>query len=622
MTRGETASPAQLTAQVRGIGRAGDPAGALALLRTRLREQVFGPEDLPAVGRLAERLLASPLAGAACQRVLVLGQCTTSWLTKTLMAVALQRDIACVATEGPFDNVLQAIDALDPASAPDILVLLPWHQRLLGASDCHPDELVAGELAFWQQAWRLAAARGVKRLLQAGYDWTGPGPQGYHLAGGSGGQLDLVRQVNHQLRAALPTFGGAAYFVALDDISGTLGRRSFYDARSQYWTRQPFSEAGLALLSAHLVAGMRALLTGPRKLLILDLDNTLWGGVVGETGSDGIELGENAQGEAFRSFQHHLRALSRRGVLLAVCSKNNDADARAPFLSNPGMVLQLGDFAHFVASWETKTAGIERIARELRLGLDSVVFFDDSAFERDMVRQTLPAVEVVDVPDDPAGYIEALEAGLWFESCTVTDEDRRRARLYAVDAQRRQDQSAAASVTDYLASLAMGGELLAIDEASLARVVQLLSKTNQFNLTTRRHTADEVRRLLALPGSIGLALRLRDRYADHGLVAVAIGVPDPAAGAATLRIDTFLMSCRVIGRSAEVFLLQGLLQRAAALGYARVAGEYIPSTKNELVSGFYGGMGFAPQQATDGSTWSVLELPYADQHACYVAALS
>lgn len=594
-------------AEARHLENTGKPRAALAFLRDQLRQRKFGPDEIQSVGRITRRLLQSTDCDQSYQRLLVLGQCTTSWLTSTLMAVSLRHGMPCIAQEGSFDNVLQALDELQPAEVPDILVLLPWHQRLLGGADDDQEERIAQELAFWQQAWGIAAARGVKRLIQVGYDWIVPGARGLHLGTRRGGDVDLVRRTNLALRDAMPS---SSYFVLLEEISGILGRRQFYDLRRQHWTRQPFSEAGLQYLSEHIVAGMRALTTGPRKVLVLDLDNTLWGGIVGETGPLGIGLGDSPEGEAFRSFQRHLLALSRRGVLLAVCSKNNEEDAREPFLQNPDMVLKLDDFAHFVANWEPKIEGIKRIADELRLGLDSFVFFDDNPFERDMVRQTLPQVEVVDVPEDPSSYVNALQDGLWFESCGLTAEDRQRTRLYAADTQRRAAQMTAGSVSEYLASLSMKGDVRRIDEADMQRVVQLLAKTNQFNLTTRRHTADDVRRLLSVPGCLGLSLRVTDRFADHGLVALAICVPDPASGHSTLLIDSFLMSCRVIGRTVEAFLLQALLRRAAEHGYTRAVGEFVPSAKNQIVASFFEQMGFTPAGVSvQGGACFELSLP-------------
>ena len=589
------------------LSRAGDARAVLQLLRNALRRGSLAPEGVQSAGRLILDALRSSEINERCQHVLILGQCTTTWLTLTLAATSWSHGLPSIVRDGPYDNVLQSLAQIDSSAVPDILVLLPWHQRLLTEPEGDADVRIAQELSFWRQAWRLALDRGIKRIVQVGYDWVVPGARGYHLATQPPGAINLVRRTNVALREEMPD---GVYFVPLEELSGVVGRQRFYDMRRQHWTRQPFSEPGLLVLSEHIVAGIRSLTTGPRKVLVLDLDGTLWGGIVGETGALGVELGDSPEGEAFRSFQHHVAALSRRGILLAVCSKNDLDDARGPFERNANMILRLDDFAQFVANWEPKVDNLRRIAADLRLGLDSFVFFDNDPFERDFVREFLPEVEVVDVPDDPSDYVAALQSGLWFETAALTKDDEHRKSRYVAESRRRMEAATATSIDEYLVSLGMVGDVRAIDETDMQRVVQLLAKTNQFNLTTRRHTADDVRRLLAVPRSIGMTLRLSDRMVDHGLVAVIIAVPHEASGSSTLKIDSLLMSCRVIGRTAEVFLLNSLLQRATELSYEDVIAEFVPTAKNQIVAGFYQRAGFMPIGTDErGSTLFRLALP-------------
>ncbi len=338
-------------------------------------------------------------------------------------------------------------------------------------------------------------------------------------------------------------------------------------------------------------------------MLALDLDNTLWGGVVAELGPNHIAVGETPEGEAYVAFQRYLKALSQRGVLLAVASKNNPADAREPFVTNPGVVLKLDDFAAFEAGWQTKGESLQRIAASLNLGLDSFVFFDDNPAEREYIRQALPQVAVVEVPDEPAEYIRALEAGRWFEALDLTDEDRQRTEQYRAEAQRREVQAVAPNLSDYLMSLGMVAQVAAVEEPDLPRVAQLLAKTNQFNLTTRRHSEAEIRRLLSNPGSVGLTVRLRDRFGDYGLIAVVLA--EPADDPSILAIDTWLMSCRVIGRGVEVFTLQALVQAAQHLGYRHLLGQYVPTAKNSVVADLLPRLGFEllPANGLDGQRY-------------------
>jgi len=566
------------------------------MLREALRRGELEPERIELAGRLIARELTNGERAGAPLRVLLLGQCTTSWVVPVLTAAAWGRGTATLVAEGGYDKVLQDLDGYPAGERrPDVVVLLPWNQRLLGASSSRAR--VEDEMALWMRAWDLVAGMG-SRLLQVGYDWVAPGPEGHHLGGADGGSVGVVRKMNASLRKNLPP---GAFFLDLEQVSGTLGRRAFYDARRYFWTKQPFTERGTLVLAEHLWAGIRALTSGPKKVLVVDLDNTLWGGVVGETGPRGVALGDSPEGEAFLELQAYMKGLTNRGVLLAVASKNNLADAREPFEVNPDMLLKLDDIAAFEASWEPKAVMIERIARTLNLGLDSFVFLDDNPAERELIRQGLPEVEVVEVGNDPAEFLGALQAGLWFEAAALTEADRKRAEQYAIEHRRHDLQSSFTSLDDYLRSLEMIGEVRAVDEDDLSRVVQLLAKTNQFNVTTRRHSREDVLDLLGRPGAIGMTLRVSDRFGDHGLVAVIIGVAADEVSRDAVRIDTWLMSCRVIGRTVEQFFWGAFLAKSQELGYHKILGECIPTKKNALVGELYDSLGFTRLPGEDGA---------------------
>jgi FkbH-like protein len=489
--------------------------------------------------------------------------------------------------------VLGSADLVQQA---DFLLLVPWAKRLTEPGPRSADQRIQDELQFWQRVWTAARQHGAARIIQVGYDFMTPGPAGF-MYGSTDGAIALIREVNGVVRQHLPK--GSA-FLDLPEISGTLGREAFYEMRRYLWTKQPFSDRGLARLSQHGAAAIRTLLNGPKKVLVLDLDNTLWGGIVGETGPLGVGLGEGPDGEAFRAFQAHCKALAVRGIVLAVCSKNNDPDARGPFEQNPAMVLSLDDIAYFDASWEPKSAGVQRIADGLQLGLDSFVFFDDNPAEREHIRQILPDVSVVEVPPDPADYVTALVDSLWFEAVGLTDEDLSRRTQYQSERLRRESASTAASLDDYLTSLEMKAEVTPIDDTNIERVVQLLGKTNQFNLTTRRHSHAAVTKMLADPRTLGLTVRLRDRFGDHGLIAVVIALPSQEEPG-YWDIETWLMSCRVIGRTVEEFVLNEVCARLRSRNPAAkgVLGTYLPTAKNVLVKDLYPRLGFHAVSASD-----------------------
>jgi FkbH-like protein len=571
------------------LGKAGD---AMRRLREAIRRGRLDAEGLQKAGRTIAKVRAATNEFPAGVRVLLLGQCTTSWVKDAVVAESWGRGTALDVIDGEYDNVMQELMARRArATGPGVVILLPWTQRLLAPDDERPAAArLEDELRFWKQAWGIVNDSLRARVLQVGYDWVGTGALGCHLAGSEEGELGLVRRMNEALRRELPE---GSYFLDLEQVAGSEGRCRFYDPRRYFWTKQPFSDSGVALLARHLCAGIRAMVTGPKKVLVVDLDNTLWGGVVGEVGPLGVALGETPDGEAYRAFQRYLGDLRRkRGVLLAICSKNNPEDALGPFQENHDMALRLTDFAHVEVSWLPKATGLEKIAASLNLGLDSFVFFDDNPAEREHILQALPEVEVIEVPADPSEYVRSLEAGLWFEASSVSEADTQRAQQYEREGERKEWRQRSDSLDDYLRSLEMRGSVAGIQEANLQRVVQLIGKTNQFNLTTRRHSTSEVRRMLSETGAVGLALTLADRFGDHGLIAVLLGVPEPRRAARALRIDTWLMSCRVIGRTAEEFLFNHFLEHAGRLGYEWVVGEYLPTQKNSQVADLYPRLGF------------------------------
>ena len=563
------------------------PEEWLAKLRMILREEHLTPDNLALAGRMAMPFLVEQ---KNTRKVLLFGQCTTTWLCYHLAACALKNGQFLTIHEAEYDTVLQSLLAQEEENV-DFFVFLPWNQRILyqfHRDNVDSEAILETEISFWKQVWSLAEQRGG-RIIQISYDYTGPGPLGFHCSTKPGGEIDVLREMNRRLHRELPS---GTFFIDLETVSGEMGRRLFYDPRQYYWTKQPFSEAGTSLLAQRIENAIETMQVGPKKVLVLDLDNTLWGGIIGDLGPLEIELGEGPEGEAFRDFQSFCRELSRRGVLLAVASKNNEKDAREPFEVNPNMVLKLDDIVSFQAHWRPKSESMKVIAAELNLGIDSLVFFDDNPAEREEVRQNAPEVSVVDVPEDPSDYIRVLENSLFFETLVVTEADAERTHQYQVENKRTSLKSSLTNLDDYLVSLEMVGRITPINDGNMQRVVQLLSKTNQFNLTTRRHDEAAVKKMLNQPGAFGLTLELTDKFGDHGLIAVTICVPDMEPN--VLIIDTFLMSCRVINRTAEHFLMNAVVKEAVRQGFLVIIGEYIPTAKNEMARDLYPSFGFQP----------------------------
>ena len=359
----------------------------------------------------------------------------------------------------------------------------------------------------------------------------------------------------------------------------------------------------LAPLYGDLLARVLAAAAGlSHKCLVLDLDNTLWGGVVGDDGIEGIQLGQgSATGEAYQAFQRYVARLVGRGVILAICSKNDPAIAAAAFSSHPGMALTRSDIAAFVANWNDKATNLRSIAQTLDIGLDSLVFVDDNPAERDIIRRELPMVAGPVLPEDVASYPHCLAAAAYFEAASFTAEDAGRARSYAANAERRVALASATDMRGYLTGLEMTLTARSIVPAEFARATQLINKTNQFNLTTRRYSETEVAALATGPDTVALQGRLMDRFGDNGLISIILARPDAAWPGEALLIDTWLMSCRVLGRGVEAASLGALAVCASALGKTTLIGEYRPTPKNALVRNHYAELGFAPIAAPAGA---------------------
>ena len=399
----------------------------------------------------------------------------------------------------------------------------------------------------------------------------------------------------------------------LEATSASLGKEAWFDPVRWHHGKQLVAPPMAPLygdILARILAAARGL---SKKCLVLDLDNTLWGGVVGDDGMENLVLGQgSAAGEAFLAFQRHARALNSRGIVLAVCSKNNHATAEAVFLQHPEMVLKRDDIAVFVANWEDKASNLRRIATTLNLGLDALVFFDDNPAERAIVRQHLPMVTVPEVPEEPALYARCLAEGGYFEAVAFTADDLQRAQQYLGNARREEIREAAGGdLESYLASLKMELTVGHFDDVDLPRVAQLINKTNQWNLTTRRYTEAEVHDLRADPRTICLHFRLKDTFGDNGIISVLIA--RQLADEPTFSIDTWLMSCRVLGRGVELAALQVLSDAARARGATSLVGDYLPTPKNELVRGHYEKLGFKPLEAgLDGAGSTRWSLSLAD----------
>lgn len=584
---------------------------------------VFGPTPPAEIAVLFDGFNGSPGAYSALARALapvtqdwpevrmaVLATCTTEVLRPFLIVEAARRGMKLNLWFGPFGQMEQQV--LNPQSElfsfqPDVVwfmvALEDWaEQECLRFATLDTAAREQLRTTVVDRIGTLTAA--ARQNCRASLLWCNFAPPQMPGTTSLPGLCDAgsLTSFSQSLNVTMGQSLAAVPDTWLFDLAGamaTCGSRHWTDTRMALLARIPFSTEAQITLAKSLTRTLRALRHPPRKCLVLDLDNTLWGGVLGEVGLSGLKLGNSFPGNAYLAFQKTALALRHRGVLLAVASKNNEADALEALINHPDCLLRPADFAALQIHWEDKATSLRRIAATLNIGTDSLVFFDDNPTERAWVRSQLPEVAVIEAPASPGEYAAALDASELFDTPLVTADDLQRVAMYQQQSERSALMNSSGSIEDFLQSLEMKTQIGKVDAETLERVTQLLAKTNQFNLTTRRHTQADLADMLA-KGAVALWMRVADRFGDNGLTGVAIAVPcDEPDG---WRIDTFLLSCRVMGRHLETGLLGALAQEIGQRGGQTLSGEYIPTAKNPPVKDFYSQHSFTTQDDS-GQHW-------------------
>ena len=415
--------------------------------------------------------------------------------------------------------------------------------------------------------------------------------------------LSVMHQINRRLIDLSKGYGN----VFLNDLEYTaslIGKKQWLD--ETWWVQAKLAchPECVPQVAQGIADIVRASLGQIKKCLVLDLDNTLWGGIIGEDGVEGIEVGPEGAGEAYLQFQRYLLELKNRGLILAVCSKNDTENAVAPFRHHPHMALKEEDFAVFTANWNNKVDNIRDIAATLNIGLDSMVFIDDSSFERNHVRTALPEVFVPEMPEDPADFVKYLTLASCFETVSFSAEDRTRTEQYRRQAQRETVRTKFTDINGYLASLEMKAVFNRFDAFHLPRIVQLIGRSNQFNLTTKRYSEKECEALAADQKSyFPIYITLEDKYGESGLISVNI----LQSAKTKLVIDTWLMSCRVLERGLEQFAMNQVVALVKSKGFTTIEGMYLPTAKNKMVADFYERFGFRRVEGGDNgkTVWAI-----------------
>lgn len=583
---------------------AGESAKAISLLR----QYFLGNPAMQTARQVHERIDRNLAAlGLKPCRAFFLRSFTVEPAFPLLRAWARLHGLDLSVDVGEFNAYPQEL--LDPSSAlyaakPDVVFLAVQTRDLLpelatqganlsGEALARAVEAALANLRNWLGLFRSRSNASVVILDLALPTWPSTGLLDAQAADGHTQQL---QSLNRELRRLAASQVGV-YVLPFEALVSRIGRDQFYDERKWLVARMPIAAPALWPFARECVRLLLPITGKVCKALVVDLDNTLWGGVVGEDGPTGIKLDAEYPGAAFQALQRAVLDLYERGILIAIASKNNPADAMEVIERHPGMLLRPKHFSAMQIAWHEKAESLKRIAAELNIGIDSLAFIDDNPVEREHVRLQAPEVYVIDLPEDPMGYAATLRQAPVFERLVLTQEDRERGNLYAQDRARAALDQSSGSVEEFLQSLEM---IVAIAEPTphtVARISQLTQKTNQFNLTTRRYDQPQVADMAAQPGTRVYSCNVVDKFGDNGLVGVVI----LRCEAAAWEIDTFLLSCRVIGRTVETALLSYIAAQARKAGAQRLKGWFIPTKKNAPAKDFYSSHGFAVT-AEDGAS--------------------
>jgi FkbH-like protein len=540
------------------------------------------------------------------RRLAILSDAAVQQFVPVLRALFYENEVNVEIFEGSFDAI--ELEVFDTESElykfrPDTILLAVCTQALRSRyfhnSD---DDFVLRHMARIDQVWAALRAHTTAQIIQFNYAMPYERFFGNYDVQVPQSLYAVTMQLNGRIADAALRSANVA-ICDVDAISSNVGRSQWFDDRLWNMSKTFCRLDHLPLVCQSAVDIDMTLMGRLTKCLVLDLDNTLWGGTVGDRGHLGIDIGAHGDGEAFFHFQNYLLSLKKRGIILSVCSKNELATALKPFTDNPDMVLRRDDIAVFIANWENKADNIRRIRDRLNIGLDSMVFLDDNPFERNLVRQLVPEVVVPELPEDPADYVRFLSALNLFETTNYSTADARRADQYKEEADRLELRETTSDIGEYLQSLDMQIRIARFDPENLARIAQLMQRSNQFNLTTRRLSEEACRQLmLDCRNYVPLYAKLSDRFGDHGLILVVIA----RIGADELEITDWLMSCRVLSRGVEECLMNHVVCAARQKRIRKICAEYIPTAKNGMVKDFFGRFGFEKFSDDNGRTrWTI-----------------
>ena len=538
--------------------------------------------------------LKKDMSGLTAVRAAILGDCATQHIATALRGWGYEAGIRY----DVFDSDYNQIDAqtMDPTSElyehqPGWVIIANCTDKLYDAYCAYPvgersrfaEAMRDRMVVVWQRIWANCNAR----LLQFNFpawddrvfgDFGAKTPESFSYQ---------LRKLNFLLAESCAEYKNV-FIVDVDGMQSRLGEAFVRDPKMFCIAKMPFRTDFLPYIAKQITDTVLAASGTFKKCIVLDLDNTLWGGVIGDDGLDGIQIGELGLGHAFSAFQSWLKEMKNRGIILCVCSKNNEPAAKEPFEKHPEMVLKLEDISVFVANWEDKAGNIRHIQSVLNIGMDSLVFLDDNPFEREVVRSLIPNITVPELPENPEEYVDYLRSLNLFETASYSEEDKVRTQQYRAEAQRVSLQNQCADYDAYLEGLEMIAEAKPFDAFHFPRIAQLTQRSNQFNLRTIRYTEQEITDIAKDDRYITLYFTLKDKFGDHGLISAVIMEKQEDK----LFVNTWLMSCRVLKRGMEEFIVNKMVSAAQEAGYETVEGEYLKTPKNAMVANIYEKLGF------------------------------
>lgn len=553
------------------------------------------------------------------KKIAILGGATTSDFKNLLEIFLLSSGIHPLFYESEYNKYYE--DSVFPNAAldkfaPDIIFIFTGIANLIHQPEITDDEKtvqekLAAEYLRYETIWNSLTAKYSAIIIQNNFDPPYFQPEGNLDTSLPQGLPRFVASLNEKL-AAYATTHDNFYLHDQARVAMEVGLAQWHNRNQYHAYKLPMNYDAIPNVAWSAARLIRAILGKTKKVLVLDLDNTLWGGIIGDDGVNGIALGhETPTGEAFTEWQQYVKHLQKRGVLLAVCSKNDEENAKEGF-NHPDSVLQLEDFVAFHANWEPKNINIRQIAEELNLGLDSFVFIDDNPAERAIVRESVPEVSVPEVdPQDVSSYIRAIEGNGYFDTASLSADDFRRNQTYHENRQREKLATLTANYDDFLQSLQMEAEVGVFRNVYFDRIAQLTNKTNQFNLTTHRCTLADIRQMADDKNYITLYCRLKDKFGDNGLISEVIAEKrgDEA------HIWLWLMSCRVLKRGVENLMLDELVARAKENGCKSLVGYYYPTKKNKMVANMYRDFGFTLlEENNEGTIWKLSLTGYEERN--------